>query len=93
MGSFFKSGSYALLLLAWESGLPYLPSALKMWTVMHYLHSLLPVRLDEQKRLFELLGEPASVGLSLAVIIGVSLVMVAVSSGVFYFKECLYGET
>lgn len=93
MGSFFKSAFYALLLLGWEAGLPYLPSVLKLWTVTHYLHSLLPERLTEQKKLFELLGEPASALLSLAVLLGVSLVIVGISVGLFRFKECLYGES
>ena len=92
MGSFFKSSLYTILLLAWESGLPYLPGTLKFWTVMHYLQSLLPVRLTEQKKLFELLGEPATPALSLGVIFGASLGFAIFCSLLFQFRECLYKE-
>jgi len=92
MGSLFKSGFYALILLAWESGLPYLPSTLKLWTVMHYLQSLLPERHTDLNRLFALLGEPASVWLSLAVIGGVSGVFIAACAFFYQFRECLYAE-
>lgn len=92
MGSLFKSGAYAILLLAWEAGLPYLPSTLKLWTVMHYLQSLLPERLTEQRALFEFLGEPASVVLSLGVIGGVSLFFIALCALLFQFRECTYTE-
>jgi hypothetical protein len=93
MGSLFKSGFYALILLAWEAGLPYLPSTLKLWTVMYYLHSLLPERLTEQRKLFELLGEPASVGVSILVVGFVSLVFIGICMALFQFRECLYKET
>ena len=66
MGHFFKNAVYSLILLGWEAGLPYLPSTLKFWTLSHYLQSLLPVRLAEQKNLFELMGEPASAAASMA---------------------------
>jgi hypothetical protein len=90
MGSFFKSGFYALFIFFWESGLNYLPSSLKLWTVVHYLHSLLPERLTMEKSLYELLGDPASVSLSLGVLCGVSLVIIGIAIACFHFKECLY---
>ncbi len=93
MGSLVKSGLYALILLAWESGLPYLPSSLKAWTVMHYLHSLLPERLTEQRKILELLGEPASVGVSILVVGFVSLVFIGICIALFQNRECLYKET
>jgi hypothetical protein len=93
MGSLFKSGFYALILLVWETGLPYLPSTLKLWTVMHYLHSLLPERLTEQQKIFELLGDPASVGVSILVVGFVSLVFIGVCMAIFQYRECLYKET
>jgi len=92
MGSLFKSGAYAIVLLVWEAGLPYLPTPLKLWTVMHYLHSLLPERLTEQRPLFELLGEPASVALSLGVIGGVSAVFIVLCTLLFQLRECTYTE-
>ncbi|NQU43624.1 ABC transporter permease subunit [bacterium] len=93
MGSFLKSIAYALILLAWDTGVPYLPSTAKMWTVMHYLQSLLPERLSQQRRLFELLGEPAPVWLCLVVLVGLSLVFLAGCLFIFHRRECLYGET
>ena len=92
MATLFKSGFYALFLLGWESALPYLPSAAKYWTIMHYLQSLLPERLTEQRKLFELLGEPAATWLCLAVIGGVSVVFIALCFVISSFQECLYGE-
>lgn len=93
IGNFFKTATYALLLLAWEAGLPYLPSTLKFWTVMHYLQSLLPERLNEQSRMFELLGEQASTAMSLAVLLGVPCLFIGISIFAFRSRECLYGET
>lgn len=92
MGGFFKSATYSLFLLAWEAGLPYLPSTLKFWTFAHYLQSLLPERMIENKELFELLGEPASVGMSLAVLLGVSALFIGVAIFVFRYRECQYGS-
>lgn len=92
MGTIFKSGFYALALLGWEGCLPYLPSTLKFLTVSHYLHSLLPERLAEQAKMFEMLGEPASTGLSLLVLIGCPMALIGISTVIFYFKECAYGD-
>lgn len=92
MGSFFKSGIYALILLAWEAGLPYLPSTLKLWTIMHYLQSLLPERQLAHRGIFELLGEPASTTLSLGVIGGVSAFFILLCVLLFQLRECSYTE-
>ncbi len=92
MGSIFKSGLYAALLIIWEAGVYYLPHTLKYWTGSHYFHSLLPEKLGAERRLFQLLGEPASVWLSLGVICGVSLALLTVAVLLFHFKECLYSE-
>jgi len=93
MGSLFKSGFYALILLAWETGLPYLPSSLKLWTVMHYLQSLLPERPVGANRLFELLGEPAPVWLSILVLVAVPSAFIILCAVLFQRRECLYAET
>lgn len=92
MGSIFKSALFGLFLLGWEAGLPYLPSVLKKWTVMHYLQSLLPERLTEQRQLFELLGEPSSVLPSIAIVLGVSATFIAACAVVFQYRECLYKD-
>lgn len=92
MGTLFKSGGYMILLMGWEFGVPYLPSSLKSWTITHYLQSLLPVRLAEQKKIFEVIGAPASTTMSLTVLILVPIVLMAIASAIFYFKECQYGE-
>lgn len=88
---FFKSASYALFLLGWEAGLPYLPSTLKFWTFAHYLQSLLPERMIENKEMFELLGEPATTGMSLAVLLGVPALFIGVAILMFRARECQYG--
>ena len=93
MGSFFKSGFYAVLLITWEAGLPYLPTTIKFWTIMHYLQSLSPNRADAPSRFFDMLGEPASTALSLAVLLGLSLAIVALCLVVFQARECMYTES
>jgi ABC-type transport system involved in multi-copper enzyme maturation permease subunit len=93
MGSFFKSGLYGLLFLAWEAGLPYLPSTMKHWTIMHYLQSLLPETATIEHRIFEMLGDPAPVWMCLTVIGAVALVFTGVCTLLFQFRECLYTET
>jgi len=92
-GSLFKAQLYMLFLWIWEGALPYLPSTLKFWTLTHYLHSLLPEQLLEQKKLFELLGEPASAALSWGVLLGVALLTIALAMVLFQSRECLYGES
>jgi ABC-type transport system involved in multi-copper enzyme maturation permease subunit len=90
---FFKSAFFALIVLAWESLLPYLPSMLKMWTVSHYLHSMLPERLIKQRKAIELLGEPAPLELCIGVLMGMSLVMLAIAVVRFQSRECVYTES
>ena len=93
IGNFFKNATYSLLLLGWEVFLPYLPSTLKFWTIAHYLQSLLPERMNEQSHMFEMLGEPASLAVSLAVLIGVPCLFAGMTIFLFRYRECLYGET
>jgi ABC-type transport system involved in multi-copper enzyme maturation permease subunit len=92
IGSMFKSGFQTILILAWESAIPYLPSTLKLMTIMHYLQSLLPERLAENRRMFELLGEPASAGVCLIVLVSLALLFFALTTLIFHFKECRYGD-
>jgi len=92
MGGLFRSGMFGIVLLGWESALPYLPSALKLWTAMHYLQSLLPERPHGQRRLFELLGEPAPAALSIGVLVGLTALFLVLSIALFYFRQCQYGE-
>ncbi len=91
MGSFFKSVFWVLLVFAWETATPYLPTLMKNWTITHYLHSLLPVPIQGQQRLFELLGEPAGAALSLGAIFGASAIFIACSIAAFQTRECVYG--
>lgn len=93
MGNFFKNATYSILLLGWEVGLPYLPTTLKFWTISHYLQSLLPVRLNEMKDMFALLGDFAAPAHSYAVLLGIPIVFIGVAIWLFRYKECLYGET
>lgn len=93
MGSFFKNATYALFLLAWEAGLPYLPSTLKFWTFAHYLHSLLPIHQVEEHSVFELWSEPATIQMSLIVLLTVPCLFTALAIWHFRYRECLYGET
>lgn len=93
MGSLFKSGLYALFLLGWETALPYLPSSMKMWTMMHYLQSLLPERPVEAAPVFALLGDPAPVWLCILVLLAVPSFFVALCAVLFQWRECLYSET
>lgn len=94
MACFFKSNvGYGVFLLCWESLLPYLPMALKQWSIMHYLHSLMPEQLPAQREFFELLGELSSFSVSLTVCFGVVLISLALSTFFFQIKECVYAES
>lgn len=93
MASIFKSVFYVLLLLAWESSLPYLPSSLKFWTITHYLHGLLPQGYEVRRRFLSLAGEPPSTAMSLVFLGGFSLVLIAAAIARFQSKECLYGDS
>jgi len=92
VGSFFRSPFFAGLLLGWEAGVYYLPRALKYWTGSHYFHSLLPDG-GAERRLFELIGEPAGVGLCLTLIPAASMVLLAIGAAAFHLRECQYGKT
>jgi hypothetical protein len=93
MASLFKSSGYIPLLLGWEVGLPYLPTALKSWTVMYYLQSLLPGHPMETTGLFALLGEPAPIWLCIVVLTAVPAFFIAVCAFLFQRRECLYAGT
>lgn len=92
-GSFFRSGLYTLFLVTWEWTLPYLPQVLKKWTILHYLQSLMPGAEPRMGRLFELLGTPSPIGVSLTVLLSVTAVMLALAMLVFQRRECLYADS
>lgn len=93
MGSLFKSSQYLIFLFGWETALPYLPSALKYWTVLLYLNSLLPVKVSEDAKFLEILITPVPAWIC-CVTIGVASALV-LSFCVFLFqtRECLYGDS
>lgn len=90
-GSLFKSVAFAIILMAWEAGLPYLPGTMKLWTIMHYLQSLLPQPVVGDHKLFEIWSEPASVLMSLSVIFCMSAFFVCACIGLNQYRECKYG--
>lgn len=90
--SFFGSVWFSLFVFVWETGLAYLPSSLKLWTVSHYLHSLLPEPLLRDRNNIQFLGQSSSVVVCLAVLIGVSIVMVSLAAVLYRTRECVYGE-
>jgi ABC-type transport system involved in multi-copper enzyme maturation permease subunit len=92
VGSIWKSALPAAFLLGWEWGLPYLPSTLKFWTVMHYLQSLLPVA-PPQGKVFELLGDPAPTWLCFVFVGSVAFLSLALCGFLFQMRECLYKES
>lgn len=91
-GSFFKTALYAVLLLAWEWVLPYVPQALKEWTLLYYLQSLLPQKPHEMQSMFELLGDLASPMRAIVIILLITLTALAGAMAVFQQKECQYAE-
>lgn len=93
MASIFKSVFYVLLLLAWESALPWLPGSLKFWTITHYLHALLPQGYELRSNFLALPGEPPSTAMSFLFLSGFSLVLIAAAIARFQSKECLYGDS
>ncbi len=93
MGSLFKSSQYLIFLFGWEAGLPYLPSALKYWTVLHYLNSLLPVKISEDLKVFEIYSTPVPVWVCFATIGAASVLVLTLCVFLFQTRECLYGDT
>jgi ABC-type transport system involved in multi-copper enzyme maturation permease subunit len=91
-GSYFKSAAYAIFLLVWESVIPYLPQALKDWTIFFNLQSLLPDKPRSTVKMFELLGTPAPAWQALAILGGVSVVAFGVALAFFQFRECQYAD-
>jgi ABC-type transport system involved in multi-copper enzyme maturation permease subunit len=92
-GSFFKTAIYAIFLLAWESALQFIPQVLKEWTVLHYLHSLLPEQPQKMDRLFEILGAHATPFWSIAIVLGVTAVAMGLAMAVFHGRECQYADS
>jgi len=93
MGSLFKSSQYLIFLFAWEAGLPYLPSTLKYWTVLHYLNSLLPVKVSDALKVFEIYSTPVPVWVCFAAIGGATALVLTFCVFLFQTRECLYGDT
>ena len=91
-GSVFKSGLYFIFLWMWEAALPYLPLTLKYFCVTHYLHSLLPEQMAEQREFFEMLGEPASLTSCFCFIFGLSAAFIAICVILFQTRECHYKQ-
>ena len=92
VGSIFKSAVPVAMVWLWEGLLAFLPQALKELTLAHYLQSLLPGALTGQRRLLELLGEPAGTLQSILVIAIVAGAALAMTILVFHFRECVYAE-
>ncbi len=90
MGSLFKSGSYGLLFYLWETGVPYLPSTLKFFTISHYLQALTPEKGAVPPRLFELYGEVPSMLRCWVTIAIVLAVFISVSIFLIRRRECVY---
>jgi ABC-type transport system involved in multi-copper enzyme maturation permease subunit len=92
MGSLFKTGWYGLIFYLWETGLPYLPSTLKFFTISHYLQALTPEKSAISPKMFELYGEMPSLlrcwitfFLVLSVLIGITVFLIR-------RYECKYSE-
>ncbi|GAB4319848.1 MAG: hypothetical protein Kow0059_14010 [Candidatus Sumerlaeia bacterium] len=94
MGSLFKSGGYGALLLAWETGLPYLPSTMKSFTVSNYLQALSPERgAISRTRIFELLGTPPAYWECALAIAVVLVVFLSLSALIINLTECRYSDS
>jgi ABC-type transport system involved in multi-copper enzyme maturation permease subunit len=92
LGSIFKTGWYGLIFYLWETGLPYLPSTLKFFTISHYLQALTPEKSAIPPRMFELYGEMPSplrcwitFFIVLSVLIGITIFLIR-------RYECKYSE-
>lgn len=92
MGSIFKTGWYGLIFYLWETGLPYLPSTLKFFTISHYLQALTPEKSAISPKMFELYGEMPSplrcwitFFIVLSVLIGITVFLIR-------RYECKYSE-
>jgi ABC-type transport system involved in multi-copper enzyme maturation permease subunit len=92
MGSLFKSSQYLIFLFGWEAGLPYLPSALKYWTVLHYLNSLLPTKITGDAKWLEILSKPVPEWICFIAIGGATVLVLSFCVFLFQTRECLYGD-
>lgn len=92
MGSLFKSGSYGALFYLWETGVPYLPSTLKYFTISFYIQTITPEKSAIPPRLFELYGPMPSLlqcWITLTIII---LVSIGITVIIMRSYECKYSE-
>ena len=92
MGTILKSGWYGLIFYAWETGLSYLPSTLKFFTISHYLQAMTPERSALPPQLFELYGElpsPLRCAITLPIVLAI---LIAITVFLIRRYECRYTE-
>lgn len=90
MGSLLKSGTWGVLFYLWESGLPYLPSTVKYFTVSHYLQALTPGRSLIPPKMFELYGTLPSAFQSILTLMIVSSIFCGIAIFIIRHYECRY---
>ncbi|MBN1901450.1 ABC transporter permease subunit [Candidatus Sumerlaeota bacterium] len=92
MGSLFRTGWYGLIFYLWETGLPYLPSTLKYFTISHYLQALTPEKSAIPPKMFELYGElPSPLRCGITFFIALS-VLIGITVFLIRRYECKYSE-
>jgi len=92
MGSLFKTAWYGLIFYLWETGLPYLPSTMKFFTISHYLQAITPEKSAIPPKMFELYGEmPSTFRCSVTFLILLALFM-GISFILIRKYECKYSE-
>ena len=90
MGSIFKTAWYGLIFYLWETGLPYLPSTMKFFTISHYLQSLTPEKSAIPKKMFELYGEMPSPLRCWITLLVVLAVLIGITVFLIRHYECKY---
>ncbi len=92
MGSIFRTGGYGLIFYLWETGLPYLPSTLKFFTISHYLQALTPEKSAIPPRMFELYGTMPSLLRCWITFVILLAVLIGMTAFLIRRYECKYSE-
>lgn len=91
-GSIFKSGAYGIIFYLWETGVPYLPSTLKYFTISHYLQALTPEKNLVPVKFFELLGDIPSTFRCLLTLSIILIIFISITILIVRCYECKYAE-
>ncbi len=89
-GSLFKTSWFIVVFYLWDTGVAYLPSFFKLFTISHYLQAVTPEKSALPTKLFELISQAPSPLQSLLTLGFMWIVLISMAIIVIRQYECRY---